>query len=228
MVERQLKCQKNLKEITLAMHTCHDSNDKLPPSFGTYGSEVSEGTIFFYMLPYLEQKEVYNRAEKEKGVYSVWTGNVYSQDLRQFECPSDGQAGKRELFQGWLATGSYAANYLIFGSEQGRPLGSITDGTSNRIAFAERYQICSDTPCGWAYNGDSEWAPVFAYSSWRKFQIINRDSTCNPQLPQAMHVGSIHVAMADGSLRVVTGKVSDETWYNACVPAGGQPLGDDF
>ena len=48
--------------------------------------------------------------------------------------------------------------------------GNITDGTSNTLMFAQRYQICNGQPTAWGYPTLYRWAPIFAYYSDGKFQ----------------------------------------------------------
>jgi prepilin-type N-terminal cleavage/methylation domain-containing protein/prepilin-type processing-associated H-X9-DG protein len=65
----RLKCQNNLKQLTLAMHTCHDANDRFPsagwgwfwvgmPDRGV--GERQPGGWTYSILPYLEQANVQN------------------------------------------------------------------------------------------------------------------------------------------------------------------------
>jgi hypothetical protein len=96
------------------------------------------------------------------------------------------------------------------------------------MAFAERYQICNSQPCAWGYSGETEWAPLFAYSSVAKFQTQPTKTHCNPALAQGIHTGGILVAMCDGSVRTVNSAVSPQTWYCACDPSDGIPLGTDW
>src|SRR5438270_338947 len=55
----RLKCQNNLKQLDLATIICSDTNaSTLPPSVGAYPNADSDGTLFFHILPYLEQDNV--------------------------------------------------------------------------------------------------------------------------------------------------------------------------
>jgi hypothetical protein len=42
------------------------------------------------------------------------------------------------------------------------------------------------------------------------------------------HTGGINAGLGDGSVRFVSGSVSQRTWYSACTPAGGETLGSDW
>jgi prepilin-type N-terminal cleavage/methylation domain-containing protein len=55
------KCQNNLKQIALACHNAHDALGRLPPQGGTYGG-ASYGPLFFHILPYIDQKNLWSDA----------------------------------------------------------------------------------------------------------------------------------------------------------------------
>ena len=53
---RRMQCTNNLKQIGLAMHNYHDVNGSLPP--GAKG--CCWGTWIVYILPYIEQQNIFN------------------------------------------------------------------------------------------------------------------------------------------------------------------------
>src|SRR5438105_13635497 len=53
------KCENNLKQLGLACHAYHDVNGKLPP--GTWDDDNRSWCWRVYLLPYLEQKPLYDR-----------------------------------------------------------------------------------------------------------------------------------------------------------------------
>src|SRR5262249_44000554 len=124
------------------------------------------GTILFHFLPYIEQNDLY---KKSQGY--VWKNKTNTFAVPTFLCPSDDTDPGDNQYKGGLATCNYAANWQVFGREGARFPASFPDGTSNTIVFAERYQVCKDTPCTWGYPGVYSWAPLYAYYSHGKFQI---------------------------------------------------------
>jgi prepilin-type processing-associated H-X9-DG protein len=230
------QCQNNIKQIVLAMHDVASTyNGKLPPLAGTFPAADNQGTYFFYILPFIEQDNLYKNAADKAGIYSVWNGSTYSQAIRTYLCPADKTGTPDHLHAGWLATSNYAVNFLVFGdpnsySLQGsaRMPASFPDGTSNTFAVAERLQMCNGEPHSWAYDGVSSWTPAFAFTSTGKPQVRPEPKQCDPSVPQTPHEGGINMGMADGSARTVSPKISAQTWWAACTPAGGEILGSDF
>jgi prepilin-type N-terminal cleavage/methylation domain-containing protein len=53
-------------------------------------------------------------------------------------------------------------------------------------------------------------------------------SVCNPYVAQSPHTSVMPVCMADGSAHGVTPGISQQTWWFACTPTGGEVLGSDW
>jgi competence protein ComGC len=221
------QCANNMKQLALAMHDCDSTYNKLPPAAGSFPNATSDGTLHFYLLPFIEQDNVYKNAGDGAGSFSVWNNNTQAILIKTFLCPSDGSA-KTPLYQDWLAQTNYACNFMVFGNKNATIPASFPDGTSNTMVFAERYQMCNGTPMGWGYNGETEWAPVFAYSSYAKFQVQPTQSDCNSRVPQSIHSGGIQVGLGDRSVRVVSPFITAITWLYATDPADGHALGSDW
>jgi prepilin-type N-terminal cleavage/methylation domain-containing protein/prepilin-type processing-associated H-X9-DG protein len=88
----RVKCQNNLKQIGLACHMCHDTNNALPsagwgwnwvgvPSRGL-GPQQPGGWIY-QILPYMEQQNLYNLATTPAGALQM-----IATPLPLFNCPS--------------------------------------------------------------------------------------------------------------------------------------------
>ncbi|HZV06494.1 MAG TPA: DUF1559 domain-containing protein [Gemmataceae bacterium] len=168
------QCQNNLKQVVLALHNCSDTNQtKMPPGIGGYPTVAtspsargnsSYGGALFYLLPYIEQQNLYNWCALANGTgYDPERGanGLIHQTVKTYVCPSDPTFGNG-LAGGWAAVGSYVFNGMIFQSDwigYSNFPASITDGTSNTIFFTETYSL--GTSSGnfqpnlwwWDYNG---------------------------------------------------------------------------
>jgi hypothetical protein len=60
------------------------------------------------------------------------------------------------------------------------------------------------------------------------FQVAPRIADCNPLIAQTPHPSGMLVAMADGSVRTLSGGMSATTYWSAVTPAGGEVLGNDW
>src|SRR5262249_60482091 len=114
-------------------------------------------------------------------------------------------------FKNWLALTNYAGSWPVFKTGQTR-LAQIPDGTSNTFMFTQRYQMCGDTPTAWGYPTLYTWAPMFGYYSQGRFQHQPTQADCDPQLAQSLEPAGIQVAMCDGSARLISDRISPQTW----------------
>jgi hypothetical protein len=174
---RRSQCANHLKQLGLALHNYHDTFNVFPPmAMGTnhpganwgnsWNSNGERHSTFFFLLPYIEQKPLYDQigAGKQEGgmpgivpqgPHSLRNYSYYKTRIPVFLCPSDG-GGDRG---GWDAN-TAAINYAvsvgdatygadnqtnvstqaprgIFGFRLGSKFADITDGTSNTLAFSE-------------------------------------------------------------------------------------------
>jgi prepilin-type N-terminal cleavage/methylation domain-containing protein len=157
------KSQNNLKQIALAVHNYNDAyQGKLPPltDVGT-GAPTGWGyhSLFFNILPYIEQDNVYRVFQKATpSTYFRPTTGATRTIIPTLLSPADSTAsngavmtpvaapaigGGAAITAGEYATTSYAANGYVFRSNTGGLPRTFVDGTSNTVMFAERYQICT-------------------------------------------------------------------------------------
>jgi type II secretory pathway pseudopilin PulG len=110
----RIQCTNNLKQMGVAVHHLHDTYKSLPPTEGALpGRDLqSYGSLTFWMLPFIEQTNLYNEAL----VTSVYdSGNVdHTTPVQTYLCPSDpSRSGSDTAPNGW-ALACYAANALAF------------------------------------------------------------------------------------------------------------------
>ena len=102
---RRIQCTSNSKQLALAMHEFHEANGHLPMAL----ENCCFGTWMPYILPYLEQQDLFDRYEFH-ALYSSATNiaHVTNQRLTAATCPSDVPA---HYLTTPLTKHSYAVNY---------------------------------------------------------------------------------------------------------------------
>jgi prepilin-type N-terminal cleavage/methylation domain-containing protein len=254
------QCSNNLRQLGLATHNCNDQQGKMPPACGPFPQQQpgttynpSWATPHFYLLPYVEQDNLYKSTGAGNPiVYYPWNNNAWQVQVKTYICPSDPSVDSMGNASGtspWKAT-SYAYNAQVFATVN--PLGQITswyaapripatfqDGTSNTIMYAEKFGKCNSAGSLWDRWCMDIWQPGFAISSFSanaigpnsRYQLQPLPFTtaaCIPYLASTAHPGGTQVGLGDGSVRNLSSGVSGTTWWAACTPAGGEVLGSDW
>ncbi len=105
--------------------------------------------------------------------------------------------------------------------------------TSRRATFADRSS-------GDTYPGPSPANPAITvgitqypyglspHYARTMFQLAPKVADCNPHVPNSFYPTGILVALGDGSVRFLSGTVSESTFWSAVTPAGGEVLGGDW
>ena len=161
----RLKCTNNLKQVGLALHNYHGVYEKFPSGFRSYSATIDgNGTgpgwgWAAYLLPYIEQDNLYRQIDLSKDIADPFHANVRVQPLSIYRCPSDGGGGKT-FFTSVTDTNAPIcdlafANYVGIGGTvevTGFPdtgngtlfrnsnigFADILDGTSNTLMVTER------------------------------------------------------------------------------------------
>src|SRR5438094_802887 len=104
----RMQCSNNLKQLALASHDFHDTYNRLPPLLGRDGLQPLVpapagyinppwGNTFFYILPYIEQDNLYKSCydatnpdgNRSTPGYRPWIGNCQRTAVKTYICPSD-------------------------------------------------------------------------------------------------------------------------------------------
>jgi prepilin-type N-terminal cleavage/methylation domain-containing protein len=128
--------QNNLHQLGLATHNFNDTYGYLPPALGWSptqgGQNSSDGTVFYSLLPFLEQTTLHQDGFNG---WNYFAANApASTNIKVFIAPldPDQQPGNEN------GNVSYLANALVF-SPTKLNIQLITDGTSNTLLFGEAY-----------------------------------------------------------------------------------------
>jgi type II secretory pathway pseudopilin PulG len=215
------KSSNNLKQIVLAVYNYNDANTgKLPPLVDVGdGAPTGAGlsTLFFNILPYIEQDNIYRQFKKAdpETYYNEKTG-VALNIINTYISPADNTAptgttatakakGPDKEWSGLYATTSYAANGMIPWNTGGLPR-SFVDGTSNTIMFAERPQVCKPAAGDsvynlWAYGTYGPSTPAYALLTPKAPKGLASTGMAAPEpLPNKWTKDPIQVAIgAEGS-----------------------------
>jgi prepilin-type N-terminal cleavage/methylation domain-containing protein/prepilin-type processing-associated H-X9-DG protein len=246
------QCQNNLKQISLATINCADTHGGLlPPSIGLYpisypSPNNGNGGIFFHILPFVEQQNIYNAGyvtpdpdgrNGKNPTYSQWTPLVKAAIVKSYICPSDGtQSPSRPAHSSYGVNGQiFRHNYRWGGVSLSRFPATITDGTSNTIFFTDKLARCRTG--FYPNNYWPDWGPIISSTDKGDpvgplsiFQVTphGNPAFCNGGRASSPHTGGITVGMADGHVRFVAQGVSPYTRWYALTPHNGDLLGSDW
>ncbi len=156
----RMKCSNNLKQIALAIHHYASTHrDRLPPAAGATATPTgwyghAWGSLFYWVLPYLEQESLYRTTFSIGGDYheSPPAGSRLARyvPVRAYQCPTDVTLADG-MSSTWpnLAAASYAFNGYAFGgvyravgphetNSSRYTLSNLPDGTSQTLFLMER------------------------------------------------------------------------------------------
>lgn len=270
----KMQSQNNLKQLSLACHNASDSRNMLPCAWnawwmhvgdpngnqtgyinGTYKGPwktyVGDVTLYYHLLPFLEQKAMYDAGSGSQLLSNAGGIPIYTMQIKAFMAPHDPSTKKVLGIQytwlngnaviDWSAT-SYAFNYQVFGKRGGTVTNSdhwgskysiskIPDGTSNTIFFAEKMMVCNTRGNLFLHGGWlSDHTPMFGGrptgAPLTKFQTGVTPANCNPDLAHAFTSGGIGVSMGDGSVKNLNPNVNATIWGYAVDPEEGQIVSD--
>jgi prepilin-type processing-associated H-X9-DG protein len=172
---RRTQCVNNLKQIGIALNAYHEAVGTFPLATAVAYSDVGVKTDWgtwsgqAMMLPYLDQTPIYNAVNFN---WSCWYGTgqqfnstVFNTQINGLLCPSDELAADGSINSQMVALGFFGEsntnNYLgsmgtttnpnnptstgIFAHSTAYGIQSITDGTSNTIAFSEGLVSSTDS-----------------------------------------------------------------------------------
>ncbi|MBI1348472.1 DUF1559 domain-containing protein [bacterium] len=187
---RRTQCNNNLKQIGLAIHNYHDTFGGFPRGEldGTYGKL----SMFVGILPYMDQSNMYNLYDFNKGNADAANMQVVSQVIPAYLCPSAvirrqvpiagcdsnnrapgtyaGCSGSLDPY-GTFAAGNPNNGLIVNGGSGFIRMRDITDGSSNTFIVGESawnfpdYLFTSGTCNGQVRWGFTYWASPYPLST---------------------------------------------------------------
>ena len=152
----RIKCQNNLKQIGLALHSYHDSNDRLPPGYLFRASATGNAlghSWGVHVLPYVEQDALFRQFDLNAPIWAAVHVGPRERLLSVFTCPSDPKREGDFVLMGTerYAVGNYVGNFGpgdmdadandrrgVFSKNSRTRFGDVTDGLSNTFFASER------------------------------------------------------------------------------------------
>ena len=246
------KCSNNLKQLGIALHAYHDTNNEFPMG----AVNLSEGlSLHVFMLPYREQDNLYQQFNQTQ-TYTSTTNLPLVRDPNGKQamllCPSgteeradDTNANYTSHYYGIMGpTGNNpttGTNYRentagghggwalqgLFAWNEARRFANFTDGTSNTFAFGE---------ISWS---DRNGNPT-RYRAWTRGGAVNNfmapaknialainsddTSTFNDMNMGSNHTGGAMFGMTDGSVKFVRDSIDFDTYRASASMDGGESV----
>jgi prepilin-type N-terminal cleavage/methylation domain-containing protein/prepilin-type processing-associated H-X9-DG protein len=161
---RRSQCCNNLMQLAISVQNYESSHESLPPGvINATGPILDQPTGYHFgwitqILPYIEQKNVYNHLNFNLGLYVPQNISTRAILIQAFLCPSDSQSTRKSA--AGLAMTSYAGCHhdveapiaadnkgVLFLNSAVR-IEDVTDGTSQTIFIGEKLNDGLDQ--GWA------------------------------------------------------------------------------
>lgn len=139
--QKRVQCQRNIKEIMLAMHNYHDVHGKFPLAFSVDKDGKPLHSWRVHILPYVEQTSLYNSIKLDEPWDSEHNKQFHDKMPKVFACPANTKGNPKRDTVYSVIVGDKTA-FRTDGKEF--TFGKITDGTSCTIAVVERV-----TPVNW-------------------------------------------------------------------------------
>jgi prepilin-type processing-associated H-X9-DG protein len=197
---RRVQCVNNLKQIALALHNFHASNNAFPrPAIlDQKGKPLLSWRVA--ILPYIEQQTLYDKFKLDEPWDSPHNQALLKEMPPIFRCPI---RTKGEPF-----TTTYrvlVGKGALFEKDTDIAVADVTDGTSNTLMVVEAKDAVP----------------------WSKPEDLSFDPAAAPSLVGAgsPHPGGFNASMADGSVRFFKTTIDVKVLRSLITRAGGEVIG---
>jgi hypothetical protein len=205
---RRAASMNNLKQIGLALHNYHDVHGHFPAAYSTDDEGKPLLSWRVHVLPYLEQRELYDRFNLDEPWDSEHNRELIKQMPAAFRAPtSTAEAGKTNYLGNF---GEHAVFAPPAEGERGKELpegigmASIVDGTSNTILAVE---------------ANDERAAV-----WTKPADFTPGMRSPIEGLTGVRPGGFVVLMCDGSVRFISESVAHDTMRSLLTRDDGRAI----
>jgi prepilin-type processing-associated H-X9-DG protein len=196
---RRSLCVTNLKAIGLAMHKYSDAHGTFPPAYskGPDGKPLLSWRVL--ILPYLEQKALYDEFHKDEPWDSEHNKTLISRMPAVYACPSGSRTLAKEGKTSYLTPRGPATTFPGAGVVK---LQNVTDGTSNTIFVVDASDAAAVT---WAKPDD--WDIAVELKTQSLF---------------GHHPKGTNVGFADGSVRFLKETITPKVLHDLTTRNGNE------
>ncbi len=226
---RRVGCVNNLVQLSLATHNYEFHFESLPSGVTNPTGPIANEPVgkhlswVVHILPYMEEVGLYSVIDLEAGAYAPQNAQMRRASLETLQCPS----ALVETAPGGIANSNYVGCYhdseapiddnnngLLFRNSHIH-YSDILDGSSKTILFSEALQ--DERSLGWMSgtrstlrNAGSISGPNYTSAQYNSMETTEEDRQAAAAIAATVggfssnHTALVNVAMADGSVRVVT------------------------
>ena len=201
---RRSQCTNNLKQIALAMHNYHDAYRTFPPAYskGTDGKPLLSWRV--HILPYLEQKSLYDEFHKDEPWDSEHNKSLISRMPAVYACPSGSRTLAKEGKTTYLTPRGPAT---IFPGAEAFGIKDVLDGTSNTILVVDASDAAAVT--------------------WTKPDDWDIAVELKPQGLFGHHLKGTNFGLADGSVQFLKETITPKLLHDLTTRNGGEVIDRD-
>jgi prepilin-type N-terminal cleavage/methylation domain-containing protein len=264
---RRSSCSNNMKQLGIALHNYHDTLNVFPYGYMEEGTFHKRDCWMQQLMPFMELTNFYDQYQNAKVEWIMDVpGTLKDTPIKTLMCPSDGAGPATGASGGVRAGGAgFQGNYVgctgdgimlhtaqlrgIFYKLSRSNFATMTDGSSNTLAFSEVKIRGNDKTGGWGegggYWGGARWGgygftTLEAPNTTVADKMYECKNTAFPKAPcvsltgsdttqifaRSYHPAGVMSTLADGSTRMIANTI-DLTTYRALGTAGvGETLGD--
>ena len=181
---RRSQCKNNLKQIALALYNYRETYEALPPAVTVDADGQPLHSWRTLILPFLDQQQLYASIDLSKSWDHPVNAAARETSVATYTCPSAVTPQNRTTYKALVGSSR------CFSRTEPRRLSEITDGISQTLMLIE---VSPDEAVPWMMPQDSG----------SRFAL-----TFGPET-RLDHIGGVHAALADGTVRFMSTGVSN-------------------
>ncbi|MCI0377236.1 MAG: DUF1559 domain-containing protein, partial [Gemmataceae bacterium] len=244
----RVQAMNNQKQISLGLHSFHDSFKRFPPAFDkpNFGNFQIAGSVHVFILPFVEQDNVFqqyqmNQAEAGNAIIPTFASTMDPSLKDEKNGVQNHAANLRVFADSGLKTKHDADMPPPKATEPGNTtFAMVTDGLSNTVWYATKYAFCGNGGSRYASPPNKVTAAFFGQnhaqekagpaSAKAAFQLMpsDKECLCTPLLAQSFEKQGLIAGFADGSVRFLSAEGSADSWNRLLHPSDGLVVGIDF